>query len=489
MSLFLSNSCAAFVWDNEDRLVGVLVERAGHEAVVKNIWHGERAGNRSHAELLGQAGRELPIAEETTVIIGGNPEKTCFVDLKLPKIAAGDLRRALEFELTKHTPLPIDSLQWGYRVIGKIAGTELQLVRIAFFLQEDWESWVSAASGISGGVDMIIPPVTILDPLVTGKDVCLAVNGSLERYQFHSVESGERVITCHPADQPAGDVFGIGDQPLRQAGFNLGPLAPLPAAEQRRYTAPALLAWYGLSDATIQDHRHWLSVPTGLRPKRNRAHKIYVTFVAVYLLFVSGVLVSSWFYDKYRQYNSADAEYRRLKADVDRFQEGDGSEAFATQVETEIMAARGSLLSMTEALLEVTEITGSKVWSKKFDWNAGTLGLELSSEVDDSDVTLQFQNSPILTDVTMRKTQRANEPVKYIVDCRVKALSERTAGVERTQKPNEPPAEAKATDEMAADAAAPTDKENGAAEKAADAADSDTAPARPAEETSEDRNE
>ena len=161
MAFFQSNNCAAFTWDDQDTFRGVLIERDGESSRVKEFWQTEKIGNRSRAQMLEQGISPLRISEDTTIIVGGNFSKSCFFDLKMPKISQTDLRSALQFELSKYSPMPVDDVQWAYRVIGKI-GTESNLVRVIYFPQSEWDSWVAAASGINIGVDLIIPANAVL---------------------------------------------------------------------------------------------------------------------------------------------------------------------------------------------------------------------------------------------------------------------------------------------------------------------------------------
>ncbi len=419
MSLFQSSTCAAFSWDNCGTFRGVLIERKGNRFEITSHWQAKKTGNQSHAQLLENGYISLNPGGETTVVVGGNFSKSCFIDLKMPKIAANDLRNALYFELAKYTPIPIDEIQWGYRIVGKIENTEQYLIRVVYFSQTDWESWISASSAISNGVDMIIPAIAVLDPAITGTDVCLENTNGNEPFILKSKPEGEREIINLSPDQDSHDIFGLGDEPLRLENLNIGGVADLSTEIQRTFTTSIILAIYGVSNEFYSDRKQWLPTPLELRPKRNRTHKIYFMVLAVYLFFLSGIFISSIFYDHYQEYNELNAEYRRIKDKVDKVQISDEDTLFGDNLETELIELDKTIFSMARSLIEVTTLTSDELWSSNFNWDVNELRVELRTESEDSDITEVLQHSQILSDITMRKRQLADGTINYTINCRM----------------------------------------------------------------------
>ncbi len=419
MSLFQSTTCASFSWDNFGNFRGVLVKRKGNSFEILSHWQAEKTGSQSHAQLLENGYISLNPDGETTVVIGGNFSKSCFIDFKMPKIAPGDLRNALFFELAKYTPVPLDEVQWGFRVIGKIENTEHCLIRVVYFSQTDWESWISASSGISNGVDIIIPPVAVLDPAITGTDVCLENSNGNEPFIFQSKPDGEREIISLPSDQDYIGIFGLGDSPLELENLDIGGIGNLSADIQKTFTTSIILGIYGVSSQFYTDKKQWLPTPPELRPKRNRTHKIYFMVLAVYLFFLSGIFVSSMFYERYQEYNELNAEYRRVKDKIDKVQTSDEDTRFGDDLEIELVELDKTIFSMARSLIEVTTLTGDELWSSNFNWDVNELRVELRTEAEDSDITEALQQSEILTDITMRKRQLADGTVNYTINCRI----------------------------------------------------------------------
>ncbi len=436
MSLFQSSTCAAFSWDNCGIFRGVLIERKGNQFEIKSHWQGRKTGNQSPAQLLENGYISLNLGGETTAVVGGNFSKSCFFDLKMPKINASDLRNALYFELAKYTPIPIDEVQWGYRIVGEIENTEHYLIRIVYFSQTDWESWISASSAISNGVDIIIPAIAVLDPAITDTDVCLENTNGNEPFILQSKPGGEREIINLPSNQDYVDIFGLGEDPLKLDNLDIGGVAELSTEIQKTFTTSIILGIYGVSDAFYSDRKQWLPTPLELRPKRNRAHKIYFMALAVYLFFLSGIFISSIFYDHYQEYNELNAEYRRIKDKVDKVQFSDEDTLFGDNLETELVELDKTLFSMASSLIEVTTLTNDELWSSNFNWDINELRVELRTESEDSDITEALQQSQILSDITMRKRQLADGTINYTINCRMISEDEAESAVDELDSEN-----------------------------------------------------
>ena len=284
----------------------------------------------------------------------------------MPKIAAADLRNALYFELAKYTPIPLDEVQWGYRVIGKIKDTEQYLIRVIYFSQTDWESWISASSAISNGVDIIIPAIAVLDPAITGTDVCLENTNGTDPFILQSKPDGEREIANLSSTQCCDDIFGLGDHPIKLDGLDIGRVADLPTEIQKTFTTSIILGIYGVSNEFYQDRKQWLPTPLELRPKRNRTHKMYFMAVVVYLFFLSGIFISSILYNRYKEYNELDSKYKRMKEKVSKIQISDEDTLFGDNLETELIELDKTIFSMPRSLIEVTTLTNDELWSSNF---------------------------------------------------------------------------------------------------------------------------
>ena len=393
-----------------------------------SYWRGARIGSQSQAEVIEAGLSQLKIGPETTVIVGGNFRKACFVDLRLPKMAHEAVRGALSFALTKHTPIPLDDIQWGYRVLGKLPGTETHQVRVSYFPRDQWEHWISAGSAIGSGVDAVIPASGVLDPMMGEMAVGFSENDSDMAFILRPDGQFERVIeVASGADQIEG-VFGLGNEPLVHPNLVLGELANAPAAEQRTFAASVVLGMYGVSEAFTRDGKTWMPVPLEMRPRRNRMQKTFTTLAAIYiagLLCYFGMLKV---YENHKKLHKITAARVTLEKTVKEIQPGLVPEGMAFEdLELEIQEARGTLRSLGLALIAFTGLTGDELWSTSFTWNDGNIRAELRAEVEATEAIEYLMLSQTLTDFRQEKSVRPGGEIVYTVECRAKTHEELAA--------------------------------------------------------------
>jgi Tfp pilus assembly protein PilN len=419
MAVFRSSECAVFTWDNDDGVQGVLCSRSGDSIEVTAHWRAKRRSTETLAELLAAGSRELGVTQETVVVVGGNTARASFVDLSMPKIAAADMRGALSFEVSKHCPMPMDDMQWGYRDLGREPDSERHTIRVSFFRRKDWDEWVSAASGVSSGVDMIIPAWAALDPTLSGRSVALGGDDSDILFVAEPNDGRERHMRMNRSGGFAGDTYGIGDEPLKADGMALGPLASLDPEEQQQYAAALIIASYAVSREFIADSRAWLSVPVEMRPRRNLVQKYWTMAAMLYLVFIVGMLLSSDITEKLARKRAIDRDIAVVQADIQKLSGIVMDEDLGKQIETEIAEADIGRVPLTESLAALSTVITKDLWAASLTWDETDVRCELRAALDDPDMLLDIQQSEFLTDVTYRKSLRSDQSVSYIVDMRI----------------------------------------------------------------------
>jgi hypothetical protein len=401
------------------------MERKGERCTVTGHWRGARVGNQSQAEVIESALSELKIGPETAVIVGGDFRKACFVDLRLPKMAHEMVRGALSFELTKHSPIPRDDIQWGYRVLGKLPGTETHQVRVTYFPRDQWEHWISAGSAIGGGVDAIIPASGVLDPLMGGMPVGFAEDEQDLAFILQPHGQFGREIEVTSGAATIEGVFGLGQEPLAHPNLVPGGLAKVSAAEQRAFAASVLLGMYGVSEAFGRDRKTWLPVPLEMRPRRNRMQKTFTTLAAIYIVGLICYFGMLKVYENHKKLQKVTTAREKLAKEVKDIRPELIPEGLQFEdLELEIQEARSTMRSMGLALIAFTGLTGDELWATSFTWTDGGIRAELRAEEEATEAIEFLMRSRTLTDFRQEKSVRPGGEIIYTVNCRAKTHAE-----------------------------------------------------------------
>ncbi len=391
MGAFSNKSAIGLTWSATGRCCGVLLRRKGDQVRVESAW-AEDAGGGAVSSALALVRSRLG-ADGGAYLIAGNADcRAGLVDLHMPALPAADLYNALQFELARVSPVAVEKLVWGYRLLDGEAGGR-QRVRVADLRESEWAKWIEDLSGLEGGVDQIIPPPAVLDPLLSAQSVFFPASEVAGGFCFRMTESGLREMVFEPPpvdSEPA---------PLAISGVEPGPLAERPAEEQNDFLPAILLALYGLGHSWSHDRHTWLPVPYELRPRRHRYSRLIAYCLAtVAVLFLAiglgrEVSAAKTYYDAVRQ------ECASLKTVIGQLRQGQESAEAIQTLRTELKEAKLDRPTLPECLLELTRLSDDEVWVRFLNWNDGKIEVEFSSAKHDLDLLEKLETSPILLDV------------------------------------------------------------------------------------------
>ena len=422
MLSFRNKRCNAFSWDGHGNFYGVRLERHGSSARVAGYWRAERSQGQSSAEVLAEGAAALGRDEDIIVIVGGNAQRCSLVDLTMPRLAPDEMAQALRFELAQHSPLPLEDMQWGYRWLGKAKGSGDSRLRVTLFTDEEWRNWLEAASGVGGGVDMVIPVQAVLDPLASDRDLCLADATEDEALVLARGEDGRRRHAFPPSKARRGEMLGAGDRPLAIDRVDAGALLELDVEEQKPFAVPLLLAQYGLSREFNQDRGSWLGLPLAMRPKRNRVQKTWAVAALVYLAAVAAVFLAQFCYAKYREFNHLQTRETRLRRELEAFQKGRSEQERGAELKdqmSEVLEARRLVVEILAAASALDE----RVWATKFDLKEECLSLHLRADKDSPGLTQALKESSLFLDVEESMSiNPTSKSVVYSIECKLAGL-------------------------------------------------------------------
>lgn len=418
MALFNHSSCIALTWDASGAFQGVYCERHGDRVRVLRHWRGSQRHDRpAAAELLREAVTSLQRNAETRILVGGNMACACLAELRMPRLPPADLEGALRFELNKQTPISDEDLVWGYRLVGRIPDSDLYHVRVIFSRVEEWNSWVEAASGVPGGVDLIMPAIAALDPVLAERSVCLDATTN-QPFFILEPEPHARRLSRRPANYCDENVFGLGEHPLDDPALDCQVLNELCEEDQRRFIPALILGAYGLSREFSQDQRYWPPPPMEMRPRRNRVQKVWTLLISIYLLFLLGLLGSSVTYRNYQELQGVNTAVRRVKKEIDKRRIQDSNVSLGEVLKEELTKQQLPEANVSQTLAYLSGYIPTSMWMTNFSWDGGDVRLEIRAEADDPNLLAPLMQASFLTDQQKRSRILPDGSVQYTIDAR-----------------------------------------------------------------------
>ncbi len=469
MPHYVNNSCLAFTWSSLGQCRGVRLRRSGDRCRVEAFWSDDTGRSVSLAETLAAGRRALGGGEMTVCLAGAADSGWAMADVDMPNLKAAELRNALSFELRKHTPLPVERLTWGYRVLSKKSGGNRVLVRLYYLKSDIWRQWVETASGL-GQLDVLLPPPVALDPLLSGKTVFFPGRNSHDCFRFVPSGSGRAIVAAAGSEneRPQGLAEAL---PLEQMDF--GGLKELTVEEQLSYVGALTLGVYGLTRALSRDLATLAPTPEGLRPRRNQGVRVLAYALGLYILgclLIGGVRAGQ---GRLARLRLLESERQAIQAQMTVLQKQLNPEVrvYAKALQQELTDAIAITPSLPLALLELTRLIEPPAWmSGRFEWKeGGQVDFQIQEVDSDPDLASRLEYSPILGDVrelsSIYDAKENKRTRKFTLNVRYDTEKERAEAIAAAERRREQEAAAAAAakaaaDEMAVDGEGEGEEEN-----------------------------
>ena len=294
------------------------------------------------------------------------------------------------------------------------------------------------------GVDALIPAAAVLDPLLGDRAVSFESVGDDACFLLEPEGRGGRTVRLAKLGFATQSAFGCGETPLQADGLELGPLSAKTPDEQRAYTAAVLLAWYGVTEGLRTDRAYWPQLPVEMRPKRNRFLKYWTAGVAVYLVFILTLLITSHLHRNHTRLTRIENEAARLQEQINALQMNVLAEDPGIDLEQQFNDSGPKRVSMVETLAHLSALTDEQLWMTNFTWDhrdSYHVRLELRADQDSAELIQALKQTPLLVDMVPRKNVSPSGQVTFTIDSPVSNPDEMAPLPPLpAPKPPEPPA-------------------------------------------------
>ena len=281
-------------------------------------------------------------------------------DIMMPSLKTEAMQSALAFELRKLTPVPVERMTWGYRVLGHSDDGKTR-IRIFYARTDFWRKWLEIANGL-GHLDMLSPAPVLLDPLFADNSVTFATDGV---FSYVPGTNGREVM-------PGGAAETL-ESMLPNDGLDIGSLSVIDEKSRRGYAEAICMALYAMGRELSKDCYTMPSIPSRLKPSRYLAVRfLSACLLVVILLFLGTGLVKAL--------QQRTARLRLIKKDISAVEAqinslrgsimANGDQA-AKNLEAEIAKYNFGTPELPDVLMEITELVRPPAWlGGNFEWNA-----------------------------------------------------------------------------------------------------------------------
>lgn len=396
MGLFARNNSIAVTW-TPNSCHAVRMGVSGKDCTVTQFWHGVLGKNGdSVAELVLNAIRALQADDSIFIVAGGQGQGWGMADIMAPALKQEDLRNALAFELRKQTPLPLDQLRWGYRILpGGDKNDQRKHVRLFFIKNDYWTSWMKAIDGLHH-LDAILPAPVTLDPILTGQNLTIMDNIA---YEYRTTPQG-RLVT------PLADGTQVTfDQAFPMTNFTLGKLSTLSEEEKLAFVPAITLGVYALTESVSTDAKTLIPLPERFVAHRNIALKAIALCLAIYLIGLVVYTTAGNLSAKAAQIRQIDLAIQQTRTELDKLNKllDPKDQEKAKLIQDELVANAPTGPDFPTALLAITQAVKAPSWvAQSLEWKNGSISFQVQGPQKDLELANRLEASPYLGDVSER---------------------------------------------------------------------------------------
>ena len=394
-------SCSVICIQDDSRVVGLRVKTAaGGKISVEKCFAGTYLENDGPGEAWSVAVESLNSKSCDRVIITGQIERSGVFEIRMPKLNHDELRHAVEYELTKHIPLPLNDIVWSARTVPdeKNDDTEehLNRVRVVFMLRDNWTKFVSELQIRGINIDAFINPFMSIDPFASGKNVALPMID--DKHVFLSNSDGlrkmcfaENIVQNEKQQKQILDCF-VWNEGIHQ---------------KEEYSVCMLIARYVMSgEYDKYEKKLALKLPNSLIPQRNKLLKWFTVISGIAALLCVDLLLYQAREKVYRVYSEQKNAINLVETQIRNLQKQNAASKKNEKLYKKINGSVPANLNPLRVMAFLAQKLPKFIWIRSYNMTSDKIHLSLTCSKDPGNLMSKLRNGRLYNIENIRKSRR-----------------------------------------------------------------------------------
>lgn len=343
--------------------------------------------SQNNSDLLRKLVSELKPQDDHPILVAIHNLGSS-VDLDMPNLPAANLKKALEFEIPKLTPLSENSYTWGYRVVEN-RGDQGLIVRVSILKMTAFESAINLVSKIEGGVEMILPVEQAAqgetDFIVKEHKIAFSKNElGLSKIKFETTASYIEALI----------------------GMKLNPSDVREGYQESFYKAITTVK-YAIDTNLSKDVKTWVELPTAIYTTKKRNLKMINLMLFLALIGLWGWVSYLWYADGQKEKAAYQQHMAKLTKELAAIQINTVNDEVIKKIQSQMDNALRDRLGVANILAETTNIIPDEFWCEKFRFDGERLVLSIVSSKAGQEIGSAFKDSEVFTVDAVRSQARS----------------------------------------------------------------------------------
>ncbi|MDD5597428.1 MAG: hypothetical protein PHV82_05755 [Victivallaceae bacterium] len=407
----MSKSCIVISIQNAFRVAGLRIKTGGNgKYCVERIFSGGFNESAGPGETLQQAMDVLNAQNSSQRILVDQIRRSSIFEMRMPVLAPEEMRNAIEFELVKHTPLPLSEIVWSARTVPEesLAGSEndavdhdLARLRIVFMERSGWMKFISELQVRQISLDVYVNPFMCLDPFAAGRDVLLPVVDG--EHIFLAGDDGLRHMSCLTGHAESSDLYSE-----LEKHFAWQSSADKTVKDDLSGFVPCMLAArYVLSgEYGVYEKKLAFRLPGNLLPRRNKLLKYFTVANGIAALICLTLLLFQMRQDVYRVYVEQKNAIILKQTQIKNLQVQNAAARKGAKLRQKIIAAVPEEIDPLKVLASMARKLPKYIWLSSYNMTSQKVHLNLTSSRDTGDLLSKLRDERVYTIDNLRKSRR-----------------------------------------------------------------------------------
>jgi hypothetical protein len=393
-------NCVVISIQDASRVVGLRVKAKGNGKCFVEKWFvGPYSENDGPGEALALGLESLGARSCNRIVVSAQIEGSGIFEIRMPKLGHEDLRHAVEHELGKYIPLPLEDIVWSCRVVpdkNDVSENHLNRVRVVFMLRENWTKFISELQVRGLHIDCFINPFMAVDPFGTGENVALPEID--DEHVFLSGADGLRKMCFAENIKP-----NVKQRKQISEGFVWNE----ELAEKDDYFICMLVANYVMSgDYDQYERKLALPLPQGLIPQRNKLLKWFTVVNGIAALLCLGLLLYQAREKVYCVYVEQRNAINLIETKIRNVQKQNAESKKNQKIYKKIEDAVSVNLNPLRIMAFMAQKLPKYIWIRSYNMSSDKIHLSLTSSKDPGNLMSTLRNGRLYNIENIRKSRR-----------------------------------------------------------------------------------
>ena len=393
-------NCIVISIQNDFRVLGLRM-KAGRNGrcFVEKCFVGPYSENDGPGEALASALDSLNARSCNRIVVTAQIEQSGIFELRMPKLNHEDLKHAVEHELVKYVPLPLEDIVWSARVVpeqNEDPENHLNRVRVVFIKRENWTKFISDFQIRQLHIDSFINPFMAVDPFGAGEDVALPEID--DKHVFLSGADGLRKM-CFAENIRQN----LEQQKRISECFVWNEEIP----EKDDYYICMLIAGYVMSgDYDQYEKKLALPLPQGMMPRQNKLLKWFTVVNGIAALLCLGLLLYQAREKVYCVYVEQRNAISLIETKIRNVQKQNAVSKKNEKLYKKIEGAVPVSLNPLRIMAFLAQKLPKYIWIRSYNMSSEKIHLSLTSSRDPGNLMSALRNGKLYNIENIRKSRR-----------------------------------------------------------------------------------